>query len=216
MANRPYKLIVFDFDGTLVDAGAPIVAAMNHALENGGYPARSRDEIWAHVGTSLPLILDELSGGGRTPAELDALTRAYRAHFAEAAPGMTRLFDGVPEMIARLRGAGALLSVATNRGRASLEQILEAHDLAGAFSFLVGGYCVDEPKPHPEMMLRTLAHFGCAATDALMVGDTVHDMQMARAAGVDACAVTWGAHTEAMLRAESPRYVVHAPEKIGE
>lgn len=114
------------------------------------------------------------------------------------------LFPGVRELLERLHASGRLLAVATGKSRHGLDRALQASGLDGCFA---ASRCADEtnPKPHPAMLLELMQQLAVAPGRALMVGDTSHDLEMAGGAGVDAVAVTYGAHPEAALRALEPR-----------
>jgi len=203
-----YRLAVFDFDGTLVDTSAPIVDGVRHALRASGRPVPPDADILRQVGFGLHEVLRRLAGRV-TDTELAAMVELYRVRFDEVAAGRTRLFDGTRDALEQLRGAGVRLALATNRGRESLGSLLEAHGLGGTFDVALTAHCVPDPKPHPAMLERILGELSVAPRDALMVGDTTVDVRMGRAAGVDTCAVTWGAHTREDLLREGPTHIVH-------
>jgi phosphoglycolate phosphatase len=117
-----------------------------------------------------------------------------------------RLFAGMAELLARL-ARDRVLAIATGKSRRGLERSLDA---AGLRELFAASRCADEttPKPHPAMLLELMRQLSVEPGAALMVGDTSHDMDMARAAGVDGLAVTYGAHPEAELRACAPRACV--------
>ena len=117
------------------------------------------------------------------------------------------LFPGVPELLDELRTGGHRLAVATGKSRRGLDHALQASGLSGYF---VSSRCADEtnPKPHPAMLLELMRELRLEAADLLMIGDTSHDLGMAKSAGVDAIAVTYGAHPGEALRALAPRACV--------
>jgi phosphoglycolate phosphatase len=203
-----YRAAVFDFDGTLVDTREPILLGLKRALAAAGRAAPPDAQILRNVGLGLDEVLGRLMGAAE-PLEIERVAADYRAHFDEIAPGRTRVFDGVPEALERLLAAGVRLAIATNRTRESLDPMLKEHGLLGMFDVRLSAACVPFPKPHPLMLERALETLGVPPRDALMVGDTTVDLQMGRAAGVDTCAVTYGAHTEEELRREGPTHVVH-------
>jgi phosphoglycolate phosphatase len=110
----------------------------------------------------------------------------------------------VRELVGRLQASGRLLAVATGKSRRGLDRALQASGLAAAFA---ASRCADEthPKPHPAMLLELMDELAVKPERALMIGDTSHDLDMAAGAGVDAVAVTYGAHAEPTLRAREPR-----------
>jgi phosphoglycolate phosphatase len=130
----------------------------------------------------------------------------YRKHFFAQQETMA-LFPGVRDLLDHLRSDGRRLAVATGKSRRGLDQALQATDLAGHFE---ATRCADEtdPKPHPAMLLELMRELRLEAAELLMIGDTSHDLGMAKSAGVDAVAVTYGAHAEESLLAFMPRACV--------
>ncbi len=122
----------------------------------------------------------------------------YRDYFLEIDQTPMPLYDGVVEGIQQLEKAGYLLAIATGKARRGLERALRETDLQKHFVY---SRCADEAfsKPHPKMLLDILEYCGCEAHQALMIGDTTYDMDMARHAGIDSLAVAYGVHTEQLL-----------------
>jgi phosphoglycolate phosphatase len=198
-----------------VDTREPILLGLRHALEARGRTPPPDAEILRNVGLDLHEVLARLVGGA-APGEIHGLVEDYRARFDEVAPGRTRVFEGMREVLEGLRSAGVRLAIATNRSRGSLEAMLREHGLDAIFHLWLTAGCVPFPKPHPLMLERALEALGVAAGSALMVGDTTVDLRMGRAAGVDTCAVTYGAHSEEDLRREGPTHVVRRPADLPE
>jgi phosphoglycolate phosphatase len=195
-----YKLVVFDWDGTLIDSAGTIVqciqdAARDMALEIPA-AARARHVIGLGLHDSLRHAVPGLA------AERYAeFANHYRRHFLARQDAML-LFPGVVDLLKELK-AQKLLAIATGKSRKGLDRALAADNLGAYFS---GSRCADEtnPKPHPAMLLELMEELSVARERTLMIGDTSHDLEMARAAGVDALAVTYGAHDEPGLRACAP------------
>ena len=200
-----YQLVVFDWDGTLMDSTAGIAESIRNAARDLGLPVPAR-EVASHV-IGLGLRDSLRSAVPALPEHRYAeFVDAYRRHFAMEQQRM-ELFPGVRELLEELRGGGRLLAVATGKSRRGLDQALAATDLARYFA---ASRCADEttPKPDPAMLLELLEELAAAPGGALMVGDTSHDLEMARGAGVDAVAVSYGAHAEHALRTLAPRACV--------
>lgn len=200
-----YQLVVFDWDGTLMDSTAGIAESIRNAARDLGVPVPAR-EVASHViGLGLR---DSLRGAvPALPEQRYAeFVDAYRRHFAVEQRRM-ELFPGVRELLESLRASGRLLAVATGKSRRGLDQALAATGLARYFA---ASRCADEttPKPDPAMLLELLDELEASPGGALMVGDTSHDLEMARGAGVDAVAVSYGAHPGEALRTLAPRACV--------
>jgi len=206
-----YRLIVFDWDGTVIDSPAAIVECMQEASRELGLPVPERERASHVIGLGLHeamrIVAPELPGE-RYPEYI----ASYRRHFLAREDTM-RLFSGMEELLLRL-SKERLLSIATGKSRRGLERSLEATGVRGVFT---ASRCADEttPKPHPAMLLELMQELDAQPGGVLMVGDTSHDMEMARAAGVDGLAVTYGAHSEDSLRACGPRGCVASVEALG-
>jgi len=196
-----YSLIVFDWDGTLIDSAAAIATCIQEAARELGLPVPDRDTASHVIGLGLH---DSLRHAVPTLAP-DGYTQfvdCYRRHFMACEDSM-QLFPGVPELIVELRDRGHRLAIATGKSRRGLDRALEASGMGAHFH---ATRCGDEtqPKPHPAMLLELLQELAIEPQRSLMIGDTSHDLEMARAAGVDALAVTYGAHNAEGLRACAP------------
>jgi phosphoglycolate phosphatase len=200
-ARRRFRLIVFDWDGTLVDSTSLIAAALSAACSDVGVPLADPDAASHVIGLGL---VDSLRHVAPTldPSGYPALTARYRHHY-RACEDQVRLFDGARELLDELRDAGFLLAVATGKTRAGLERSLAQHALADRFH---ATRCADEgrPKPHPDMLLHLMGLLDVPPTQTLMIGDTTHDLLLARDAGAYAVAMSCGAHPEDALKGAMP------------
>lgn len=200
-----YRLIVFDWDGTLLDSAGGIVESIQEAARELRLPVPGLETASHVIGLGLH---DSLRTAVPSLPEhrYREFADAYRRHFL-ARQGSMRLFPGVRELLRDLAAAGHHLAVATGKSRRGLEHALASTGLRPLFA---ASRCADEtnPKPHPAMLLELLAELEAVPREALMVGDTSHDLAMASSAGVDAVAVTYGAHPGKALRALAPRACV--------
>ena len=211
MSTFRYRLVVFDWDGTVIDSPATIVECMQAASRDLGLAVpeaqRASHVIGLGLHDAMRIVAPDLPGS-RYPEYV----AAYRRHFLAREDAM-RLFAGMDALLQRL-SKERILSIATGKSRRGLERSLDA---TGVRSLFAGSRCADEttPKPHPAMLLELMEELDTEPGRALMIGDTSHDMEMARAAGVDALAVTYGAHSEESLRACGPRGCVASVEALG-
>jgi phosphoglycolate phosphatase len=209
--GRRYALIVFDWDGTLIDSTPAIAECIRLAARDMDLPVptleRASHVIGLGLRDSLRHAVPELPEHGHA-----RFVECYRRHFLEREDTMAP-FPGVPELLAELHARGHRLAVATGKSRRGLDRALEASGLAPIFA---ATRCGDEtrPKPHPAMLLELLQELQADPRGALMVGDTSHDLEMARSAGIDALAVAYGAHPGESLRALEPRGCVASIEEL--
>ena len=194
------RLALFDCDGTLVDGQAGVCNAMDAAFADLGLPAPDRHLVRRIVGLSLPQAIRQLAPdlGDTLCTAIDA---AYRVRFRAARESgvlVEPLYDGIAELVASLTAAGWTLGVATGKSQRGLEHCLATHGLTARFATL---QTADHhpSKPHPAMVLAALAETGAERDQCVMIGDTVFDIAMAKAAGVRALGVDWGYHTAAEL-----------------
>lgn len=197
-----YPLIVFDWDGTLFDSAAVITDCIIDAARDLELRVPDRATASHVIGLGLNDSLRHALPDLAPERYKDFLAR-YRQYFLEREDSLT-LFAGVAELLEELKGRGHRLAVATGKPRRGLDRALHSSRLGEVFA---ASRCGDEThsKPHPAMLLELMAETGVQAIDLLMIGDTSHDLQMAKNAGVDALAVTYGAHPEASLRSLGPR-----------
>ncbi len=191
-----YDLVVFDWDGTLMDSTALIASCLQAACRDVGAPVPTREEALFVIGLNMAdtfqRVVPDLA-----PAARERLTERYRGHFL-AREHEAPLYEGVHEMLSELHGRGRRLAVATGKARRGLERALDATGLRRWFE---ATRCADEgfAKPHPDMLLMLLDITGVEPRRALMVGDTTHDLELAANAGIDAVSVSYGAHPHDLL-----------------
>lgn len=195
--SESYRLLVFDWDGTLMNSAPHIVDNMLNAIEALGLPRRSPEQISELIGLGLYDAFQRLYGD-LSAEYAQALLQRYRQGYVKVAQDNSLLFDGAEAALGQLREAGYVLSVATGKSRAGLDRALRETGLGEHF---VVTRCADESanKPHPQMLFDILEQTGFSAADALMVGDTEYDIHMAAAAGVPALGVGCGVHSEHRL-----------------
>ncbi|NNC22875.1 HAD-IA family hydrolase [Salinisphaera sp. USBA-960] len=192
------SLIIFDWDGTLMDSAGEIVGAMQLAIQRAGLPERSPEQLRSLIGLGIHDVLARLFPD-RDPARVHKQLAAQRADRDDAAT-RAQFFPGVLATLDRLIAGGYELAVATGKSRRGLDQVLTATDCRGYFSQT---RCADESaaKPAPAMVEDLLLRTATEPQDALVIGDTEYDVAMARAADVSVLGVTCGVHDATRLRA---------------
>lgn len=204
---RRFDLIAFDWDGTLSDSTAVIVKCIQAAVADvGGSPPSDAQASYV-IGMALMPALAR-AAPDVPPEKYPELGNRYRYHFFRHQDDIS-LFAGVLPMLAALRARGHLLSVATGKSRRGLNDALRDPQLHGMFD---GSRTADETagKPHPLMLQELMAEFGVEPDRVLMVGDTTHDLELARNAGCASVAVAYGAHTTQGFAALGPLHVAES------
>lgn len=205
------QLIAFDFDGTLIDSTAAIIESIQSAANDIGVPVPSTERASHIIGLGL---IDALRHAmPDLPQErYRELGERYRYHYL-ARDHDLRLFEGVETLLEELASAGYFLTVATGKSRLGLDRALGTTGLGSRFH---SSRCADEchSKPHPQMLQELMAEFGVAPEATLMIGDTTHDLVMAKNASVHSVAVTYGAHPREILEAESPAYCANNVDEL--
>jgi phosphoglycolate phosphatase len=200
--NTNLKLLVFDWDGTLMDSQARILNCMRAAIREMGAATRSDEEILNIIGLGLAEAIQTLYPE-QNRAFVNVIAESYREHFLELDQTPSALFDKVREVLQGLRESGYLLAVATGKARQGLEKGFETTQLQELFH---SSRCADETtsKPHPHMLQEIITDLGMSPAETLMIGDTEYDMQMSNHAGTHALAVSYGVHALPRLMRHNP------------
>lgn len=199
---HPLKLIVFDWDGTLMDSEARIVGCLRAALLDIEQPDQPDTQLKNVIGLGLKEALQRLHPMG-SDKEHQHLTERYRYHFLESSKIPSPMFEGAEALLENLEQLGYFLAVATGKGRSGLDRVLNDTGLGRYFHYT---RCADEArsKPHPQMLEDIIGYCGVDAHEALMIGDTEYDLQMANHAGTHALGVSYGVHEKQRLLACEP------------
>lgn len=194
-----FDLVVFDWDGTVVDSAGMIAQCILDAADAADAPRPTLETARHVIGLGLEDALAHCFPGQTRPVLLEVVEHYKRLFLARDAGGQIQPFAGARELLGRLSASGAGLAVATGKSRAGLDRQFGTTALGPLFH---GSRCADEthPKPHPAMLLELMDEFGTLPARTLMIGDTSHDRQMAEAAGTAFVGVTFGAHpSDALL-----------------
>lgn len=203
-----YRLLIFDWDGTLVDSIGRIVESMRRAAESCGLPSLSDAQIKGIIGLGLPEAVQVLYPQLRDEVMVRRLCEGYGEHYLELEREPSALFPGVEEALESFRRQGYRLAVATGKSRRGLQRVLEGR---GWLDYFDVTRCADETasKPHPRMLHEIMDCCGVSARQSLMVGDSVFDLQMARNASVDSVAVGFGAQSLESLLVHEPSLAIN-------
>ncbi|MGS0535946.1 HAD-IA family hydrolase [Pseudoalteromonas sp. SaAl2] len=208
---KNYKLVIFDWDGTVMDSVTKIVNCMHESALECGLVAPSNEAIKNIIGLSLEHAVATLF-----PDNVNLypdLIAGYKHQYKHVDVTPTPLFADVAETLASLKAKGVILAVATGKSRAGLERLLEETKLGHYFSATRTSDDA-QSKPSPEMLLQLLTELDINANEALMIGDTKIDMAMAQAAHIDRVGVTMGVHNEAQLNEFEPIATVGSYQQL--
>lgn len=201
-----YKLIIFDWDGTLMDSVARIVSSMQAAAEQCQLVIPTQEQVKDIIGLSLPKALGVLFPKGSND-QLTNMLEQYKYQYVEGNNPPSPLFDNALLLLDALKGENKLLAVATGKARQGLQRVFSVTDTEHYFH---ASRCADEAlsKPDPQMVLSLLEELNVLPEHAVMIGDTSYDMEMAQSAGVDRIGITLGVHERDILNRYQPRAVV--------
>lgn len=210
--NPTFPLVVFDWDGTLMNSVPRIVSCMQKMAQQANLTVPAESAVRDIIGLSLWVALERLFDCYEE-SEQQRLIAIYRELYVHTDATPSPLFDGVIDVLTDLTEQGIQLGVATGKARQGLERAWQQTDTGHFFSV---SRCADEArsKPHPQMLEQILAHTGYAAQQTVMIGDSRYDLQMAKNAGMPAIGVTWGVHDQRQLFAEQPIAIMDTIEEL--
>lgn len=205
--KKQYKLLIFDWDGTIIDSQVHIVHCMREGIKDAGLEAPSADVIRHIIGLSLERAVEVLMPDA-DEHDINAITNNYRTHFFATGGKSSDFYEGAKAVLQSCFDKGFYMAVATGKSRRGLDMVLDAFDLGRLFHTT---RCADETasKPNPLMLEEILSDLDISNADALMIGDTSYDMQMANNAKMDSMAVTYGVHSKSDLEISSPTYYLN-------
>ena len=203
---KPFPLLIFDWDGTLVDSIDRIVSSLQFASKSTADIDISAAQAKNVIGLGLIEAVEKLHpelNSQRHAIELNSIADAYRQHYLHDSTVPAPLFSGVEDLLNSLRNDGYTLAISTGKGRAGLQQSIDEHQLAKYFATT---RCAGEnkSKPHPEMLHEILNELNFSAEQALMIGDSEHDLKMASNANMKSIGVTYGVHDANTLEKHNP------------
>ena len=210
--DRP--ALLFDLDGTLVDSGDDLTAAVNHVLSQDRLPPVGREQVLQMLGDGAPVLVERAyahHANARPAGALDRFRAYYRAHCLDA----TRPYPGALELLQRL-APDRSVAVATNKPTAFARQIVEGLGLAPFVDLVVGPETAGVPKPAPDMLRTALEALGHQPAEAVMIGDSPSDVEAGRRAGTATVAVLWGYRGRDLLAASGPDRLAASVGKLAD
>jgi pyrophosphatase PpaX len=202
---------LFDLDGTLIDSIRLILDSYHHTLSRHNLPARTDEEWLRGVGTPLHV---QFSAWQESPEILEAMIATYRAFNLEHHDRMVTIYPGVLDAVREIKAAGVQTGLVTSKNRHGAMKGLRLVGLEALMDVLV---CADEvanPKPHPEPVEKAVALLGAEPATTVYIGDSIHDMQSGRAAGVRTAAALWGPFKRSHLESAEPDHWLETPADL--
>ena len=208
--NNAYQLIIFDWDGTIMNSAARITKCMQHMEKTLNLPVHSDTQIQQFIGLSLATAILQLHPS-LTDEQTDQAVAIYREVYL-GHPFASDLFEGAKTLIQTLH-AHYTLAIATGKGRLGLNKALDQYDLAPYFT---ASRTADETssKPNPQMLEELLIETGTPVEQALMIGDTTFDLEMAKNIGMHSLGVSYGVHDIQQLESAHPQAIIDSPKAL--
>lgn len=205
---KEYKLVIFDWDGTLMDSVDRIVSSMQSAAKAVGLAVPSNNATKEIIGLSLPIAVEKLFSG-ITSEQIDAMVLEYKYQYIEVDKTESPLFANALNLLTKMKQNDKLLAVATGKGRDGLNRVL---NISETEAFFHTTRCAGEmpSKPNPQMLHSILEELAIAPHEAIMIGDTSHDLEMAQNAGIASIGVTFGVHKREVLEKYQPKAIVNS------
>ena len=208
-----YKLAVFDMDGTILNTLQDITNAINYALRENGYPERTIDEVRFFVGNGLHKLTERAVPATASCEDIErvfeTLIPYYRAHSADT----TKPYDGIKELLQRLKEAGVICAVVSNKANAAVGDLVKDY-FDGLFDMWLGESPEIAKKPAPDMTKKVLETLGFKENEAVYIGDSDVDIMTARNSGLDEILVDWGFRSREFLKEHSAKRIVSSTDEV--
>ena len=211
-----FDIIIFDYDGTLVETKLGIMRCAKYALEKMGIPVPDFEALNSFVGP--PLFQQFRDFAGLEGEQLDLAVEHYRARYTEKGMYETRVFPGIPALLAALKAAGRTLAVATSKASFYAEKMLENDDLLQYFHAVIGCELDGSRAAKTELLDALFSRLDLTTEDrarAVMIGDRMYDIDGAKARGLRSIGVRWGSAAAGELEAHGADWIVDSPEQLG-
>ncbi len=210
---KKYDLAIFDLDGTILYTLEDLKNSLNHALSSHGFPERTLEEVRRFVGNGVRKLVERGAPAGTDPAELDMLYETFHEHYRQHDLDNTRPYEGVPELMERLKADGLRLAVVSNKVDYGVKDLCKRF-YPGVFDAALGERPGVAKKPAPDLVNAVLAELGISREKAVYIGDSEVDLQTAQNAGMDEVIVSWGFRTVEELMAKGATRIVASPEAL--
>ncbi len=209
------RLIVFDLDGTLLNSLEDLADSANWVLEQHGFPTHPVDAYRYFVGDGVRKLIERiLPQEERTEARIEQCRQEFVAYYKVHMEDKTSVYEGITELLVELKNRGLKIAVATNKVHIAVKPLMEKYFPEIRFDSMIGQREGVPVKPAPQIMFDILRETGCEQSEALHVGDTATDMQLAHNAGVTPVGVLWGYRPLKELQEAGAKFIIEKPEEL--
>ena len=209
------RLIVFDLDGTLLNSLEDLADSANWVLEQHGFPTHPVDAYRYFVGDGVRKLIERiLPQEERTDARIEQCRQEFVAYYKVHMEDKTSVYEGITELLVELKNRGLKIAVATNKVHIAVKPLMEKYFPEIRFDSMIGQREGVPVKPAPQIMFDILRETGCEPSEALHVGDTATDMQLAHNAGVTPVGVLWGYRPLEELQEAGAKFIIEKPEEL--
>lgn len=206
--------VIFDLDGTLLDTLEDIADACNWLCEQHGWPRHSLKEYCYFVGNGAAKLVERsVPAHARTPEQLEQLLKEYSSYYGVHKADKTHPYDGMPELLARLKQEGISIAVLTNKPDTAAKEVMEQY-YPGVFRLVQGGQPGVPLKPDPTAVHMLMERMGAEKESTVFVGDSNVDIQTAKNSGIAGCGVLWGFRTREELEGEGADFIAPTPQAL--
>lgn len=208
-----YRLMIFDLDGTLLNTLEDLTDSVNYVLWKHGFPERTLEEVRGFVGDGIHKLLERSVPEGTAPFMVEECFKDFIPYYKAHCADKTRPYDGIPELLDRLRENGVKTAVVSNKADYAAKELC-ARYFPGMFDEVVGERVGIHRKPSPDSVNEVIRLLGATKEETVYVGDSDVDVQTAENAGIDGIFVAWGFKGEAFLKGAGAKVIVTRPEEI--
>ena len=205
--------IIFDLDGTILDTLEDLKNSVNFALSQNDLPERSLAEVRSFVGNGIRLLMERSVPDGTAVDTFDKCFADFKAHYKVNSANNTKPYDGIIELLGKLKDKGYKLAVVSNKADFAVQTLISDY-FDGIFDYAVGEREGIRRKPYPESVNSALEYLGADKANAIYVGDSEVDVETARNSGISCVAVTWGFRDKCVLENLSPEYIIDKPSQL--
>lgn len=208
-----YSLAIFDLDGTLLDTLSDLHTSVNFALRSFGFPERTIDEVRAFIGNGVVKLMERSTPDGTDEKTQTECLDAFRVHYLEHMSDTTAPFEGISELLERLREKGIKVAVVSNKLHKAVEGLCESY-FPGLIDKAVGVSVEEERKPSPINVIKTAEYFETELEDCIYIGDSEVDVQTAHNAGLQCIGVTWGFRSKESLLMNNCDFIADTADEV--